>query len=98
MYELSMRSSLCSAGLLLRSKINSGKFTSSGALHGIHKMIQSEEFSSILRMDNVQRIDKFEYPLKMRNIQEAAVKDLSKSDELRKKVRFILCIYNCDPA
>ena len=52
----------------------------------LHKTIQSKDFSNILTMGNEQRIDDFEYPRKMRNMQKFAVRNLSASDELREKV------------
>lgn len=90
MCKLQVKSSLHSAGLAVLSKINSGKLTRCGALRELHKTMQTKEFSNILRMGSEKRIDKFEYPLKMRDIQEFVVIDLSRTDERRKKVRFIL--------
>ena len=78
--------SFCSAGLAVRSKISHKKSTNSDALKEIHKMIRDN--SNIQTIASEQRIDDFDYPVKMRNMQKYTVDDLARSDKLREKVRF----------
>ena len=63
---------------------------SNDMFYALQKIMQNKDFSNILTIGSEQRIDDLQYPLKMRNMQKFAVKDLSKSDKLRKKVSVIL--------
>ena len=66
---------LCSAGLIVRSKIKRGKSMSSeDTFNELYKTIQDKDFSNILTMGSQQRIDDFQYPGKMRKMQKLAVK------------------------
>ena len=77
----------CSAGLTVRGKIKGANpLSSNDIFNKLHKTIQGKDFSNILTMGSEQRIDDFEYPRKMRNMQKFAVRNLSTSHELREKV------------
>ena len=70
-----------SAGLVARNKKRFGK-----PFNYLYRIIQRNDFSNILKMADKERVDDFQYPRRMRNMQKFTVEDLSTSDDLRKKV------------
>ena len=84
--------------MAVRDKVKNGKpMSADDKLNELHKKVQSKDFNNIFSMGSEQRIDDLKYPQKMRNMQKLVVKDLSSSDELRRKVSILLHNYvaNC---